>query len=223
MARLGPDRRGHGEAEDRRGQFLLGAFDLLQPPRRRRQGGERGNPRGGRAAVRDPHHGALRLHHQRRSRGNVSPAQPRPDRQRHRGRGAGRAARRHGVSGVLRQDAAGPADGRGAHGPSDHHGGVRLSAERRIQGQARRYRGRFLERGTRARGQAFGRRSQRHERERDPRAGRVLRHGHGQFHARGVRGARHDAAGRGAGRRQQPAHDGYRAPLRRAHRADGVG
>ena len=65
---------------------LVRAVELLQPPRRRSRPTQGRDPRGRRPAVRGPHRGAERLHHQRGRRGALHPSAPRPDRERHRGR-----------------------------------------------------------------------------------------------------------------------------------------
>ncbi len=129
MAGARPDRRGHEEAQNRRREHFVGTGDLLQPSRWGRQGRERRHPRGRRPAVRDPHGRAERLHPQRRPRRHVHPSFARPDNQRYRSSGRGRAAGRNGLPGFLRQDDAGPAHGGGPAQPSDPRGGVRLSAQ----------------------------------------------------------------------------------------------
>ena len=63
----------------------------------------------------------------------------------------------------------------------------------------------------------------RHEPPGDPRARRLLGHGHGELDAHRQRGAGHGAARQHAGRGQQPDDDGPCARRRRAHRADGLG
>ena len=74
-----------------------------------------------------------RFHHRPRRPGRrrrLHPAEPRSHRERHRDRGRRRAARRHGVPVVVRQDTARAPDGGGPLQHSDHSGRVRLSAAR---------------------------------------------------------------------------------------------
>ncbi len=86
--------------------------------------------------------------------------------------------------------------------PTDHRR-LRVSAERRIPRQARRHRGRVP--GVRASAvrQARPRGAHADEQQRNPRAGRLLRHGDGELDARRLRGARDEPAGKCAGRGEQ--------------------
>ena len=68
--------------------------------------------------------------------------EPRSHRERHGDRRRGRAARRHDLPVVVRQDAAGASDGGRAFQHSDDSRDLRLPAERRLPRQARRHRGR---------------------------------------------------------------------------------
>ena len=107
------------------------------------------------------------------------------------------------MPGLVRQDRPRPADGRGPAEHPDHHRGLRLPAQRHLPGAALRHRGRVP--GRRARGGRQGDRGRadRDERERGARAGRVRRHGHGQHHAPGLRGAGPGPAGVDPGPGQQ--------------------
>ena len=100
----------------------------------------------GAVALRGAHHRALRLRHLVGPARRLHPFRARPDHQRHRGAGRGRAARRHGVPCLLRQDPAGPADGRGTAEHPDADLLLRLSAERPVQRPPLRHRGRVRDR-----------------------------------------------------------------------------
>ena len=145
------------------------------------------------------------------------------DRQRHGDRGRGRAARRHDLPVVVRQDAAGAPDGGRPLQHPDHPRHLRLSAERPLPGQARRHRGGVHRLGAGDVRQAVEGDARRHVRPRHHRPRRLRRHGHRQLDAHRLRGARHDAARRGAGARQQPDDVRPRPPVGPPHRRDGVG
>ena len=179
-----------------------------------------GDRAGRRRGVRGAHRGAKRLHPQRRAPRRLHPLHPRPDHQRHRGPGRGRAAGRDDLPGVLRQDRARPAHGRRPAEHPDDHRRLRLPAERHLQGQALRHRGRVPGRGPRRERPAQRRRAHRDERERGARPGRVRGHRHREHDAPGLRGARHGAARQHAGAGEQRADVARGRPGRRADRRD---
>ena len=180
--------------------------------------------RAGRRGLRGAHRGAERLHHQRRAPRRVHPVRPRPDHQRHRGRGGRRAPGRHALPGLLRQDRTRPADGRRQAEHPVGHRRLRLPAERDLPGPALRHRGRVPGRRARRQRQAHRGRTDRDERARRARPRRVRGHGHGQHHAPGLRGARHGAAGHHPGPGQQRADvAGGRAGRAPRGRDDGRG
>ena len=101
---------------------------------------------------------------------------------------------------------------------SEHSGDMRLPAERPVRRQTRRHRGSFPGDDPGIAWETDPRDSEGHERKRHQGTRRVRRYGDGQFHACGVRGARHGVARQRAGARQQP-----RMPPQRAARANARG
>ena len=159
--------------------------------------------------------------HQRRAGRAVHPAQPRPHRQRHRGRRRGRPARRHGHLASCDKTDPRPAHGRRAAGHPDDRGRLRLPALAAIyRGEHVDFEDVFLYAGH----VAGGRDDRRGARARWPSARSAVpacapgmgtaNSMHIAAEALGHVAARHDA---GAG--QQPGDVGRRRPGRRADRA----
>ena len=217
-----PHRRGHAEAEDRDREFLERAVELLQPPGRLGRRAQGRDPRRGRRAVRDSHGRTQRLHHERGQTRRIYITDARPDRRRHRGASRRRAARRHGVPRVVRQDDAGPAHGGGPAQHPDDRRALRLPEGRLVPRPAHRHRGRVPEDRLPDLGRRDARRGQGHGRRRDPEPRRLPRHGHRELDARRLRSARHDAARQRARRGRQREDAREPARVRRAHRRDGV-
>jgi len=155
MESAGTYRRGHGETQDCGCQYIFRVVECFSPltawPPGSRPAYARLAELASRCVLR-----TFGFHHQRRTPGPLHTAsrdllvtRSSPGR----GRTSGRD---EWCLRVLRQDRAGSTDGGGAAKHSQHHGGLRLSTGRRVQGPAHRHR-----RGVRERGQSCDRRNYR--------------------------------------------------------------
>ena len=218
-------RRRHGrrrlrEAADRRGLVVERDHALQPVPGPAGQGREERRARGGRLPARVRHHLGLRRHLDGPRGHALLAGVPRGDRGQRRDGDDGRAARRLGAAGRLRQVAAGDDDGRRAARP-----GLGVPLRRvdhaRAGRRPRRHDHRRLRGGRRLPGrQDHPRRGGPHRAGHLSRRGRLRRHVHRQHDGRRRRGARHVAARLGGTAGGRPAPRRLRAPVRRGRRRD---